>query len=81
MHGRAYSLFPTQETSSRVCGVFRSLKQRVRARFSRSPKPMDHLGGMNPEDSCLISDRKPENDLEYWPKLGSSIEEMEIRIG
>lgn len=86
MHGRAHLLHPNHEASSGVCRVFRSLERRVRARFSRTSKPMDHLGGINPEDhgpphfNLLPADRKPERDLEHWPKIGTTLEEIEVRI-
>jgi hypothetical protein len=90
MHGRAYLLSYTYETSQKKVGVFHALKERIRAQFSREKKPIDHLGGTCFEDRLLvrvdyvkfnhpfINDNR---DLEIWPKKGTSHENMEICIG
>lgn len=75
----AYSLSYTREFSEKATKVFHSLGDRVRSRFSRKSKPIDHLGGLNPEKRLpFIGDL--DRDLEKWPKVGNTFENMDIRV-
>lgn len=86
----AYPLPYTRDASPKAEGAFRTLGKKVRERFSRAFKPIDHLGGLNPEERLLVRVdnvrfNRPlydeDKDLEIWPKTGSSHEDMEICIG
>lgn len=77
--GWAYSLSYTREFSERTTKVFHSLGDRVRGRFSRHSKPIDHLGGLNPEKRLLIIDNI-DRELEKWPKLGATFEDMDVVV-
>ncbi|MCE3230529.1 MAG: hypothetical protein K0R76_1382 [Alphaproteobacteria bacterium] len=90
MARHAYPSSYTRDAPHKEGGIFHALGKKIRQRFSRFPKPIDHLGGINPE-ACLppsvqhmrfnhpcIDENK---DLEPWPKAGTSHEDMEICIG
>ena len=77
--GHAYSLSYTRQLSQKVATIFHSLGDRVRCRFSRVSKPIDHLGGLNPEARLLLIDSS-DRDLENWPKTGSTFENMDTRV-
>lgn len=85
MSGCAYPLSYTRDTSKKVGGVFHTLGKKVRERFSRFSKPLDHLGGVSPEEHVVSKPHLPvidENqDLEDPPKPGTSLEDMVIHVG
>lgn len=76
---KAYSLSYTQEFSEKATGVFHTLGEKVRSRFSRTLKPTDHLGGLNPEERLPLIDNI-ERDLENWPKKGTTFEDLDICV-
>ncbi|MBX9804880.1 MAG: hypothetical protein K2Y18_03900 [Alphaproteobacteria bacterium] len=77
--------YTSRDASQEDTGVLRTLKKKVRERFSRVSKPVGHLGGASPENHKALKDHLDpldwERDLEYWPKKGSTHEDMEIQIG
>jgi hypothetical protein len=75
----AYSLSYTRGFSEKATKVFHSLGDRVRSRFSRNSKPIDHLGGLDPEKRLLLID-DIDRDLERWPKLGTTFENMDVGV-
>ncbi len=75
----AYSLAYTRGFSEKATKVFHSLGDRVRSRFSRNSKPIDHLGGLDPEKRLLLSD-DIDRALERSPKLGTTFEDMDISV-
>jgi hypothetical protein len=77
--GWAYSLSYTREFPEKTTKVFHSLGDRVRSRFSRNTKPIDHLGGLNPEKRLLVIDNI-DRELEKWPKLGTTFEDMDVVV-
>lgn len=77
--GRAYSLSYTREFSEKTTKVFYSLGDRARSRFSRNSKPIDHLGGLDPEKRLLVIDNI-DRELEKWPKLGTTFENMDVVV-
>lgn len=77
--GWAYSSSYKHELSQKVATVFRSLGPKVRARFSRDFKPIDHLGGLAPEER-LLPVKDMERDLGQWPKTGSTFEDMDVCV-
>ena len=85
MSGLAHQLYYTsRDVSQEGNGVLRTLKKKVRERFSRTSKPVDHLGGASPENHKVLKDHLDpldyERDLEYWPKKGTTFEDTEVRI-
>lgn len=85
MHGRAYPLSYSRNTSQQTGEIFHALGRKVRERFSRDPKPLDHLGGATPEDHAHLKDplllQDIDQDLEIWPKDGTTLEDMKISVG
>jgi hypothetical protein len=90
MSNCAYPLSYTRDTSKKEGGIFHALGKKVRERFSRTPKPVDHLGGLSPEERLPSRvDRvcfnhplyNEDKDLEILPKTGSTHEYMEVHIG
>jgi hypothetical protein len=90
MSACAYLLSYTHQISSETGGVFHSLGRKVRSRFTRSLKPTDHLGGLNPDELLLVRvdyvkfnspQFDEDRDTNIWPKSGSTHEDMEISIG
>lgn len=79
MYGRAYPLCPNHEGASSFKKVFRGLGIKMKQRFTRVAKPIDHLGGISPEDRLLCVDDQP--ILEKFPKSGSCVEDVDILVG
>ena len=77
--GWAYSLSYTREFSEKTTQVFHSLGDRVRSRFSRNSKPIDHLGGLDPEKRLLVIDNI-DREMEKWPKIGTTFEDMDVVV-
>ena len=86
----AYSLSYTHDTSEETGGVFHTLGKKVRGYFTRNLKPIDHVGGLNPDEHIparvdymrFNSPRYHEDrDINTWPKSGTTHEDMEISIG
>ena len=77
--GHAYLLSYTRQLSQKVANVFHSLDDRVRSCFSRASKPIDHLGGLDPEKRLLLVDNI-DRDLERSPQTGSTFENMDICV-
>jgi hypothetical protein len=77
--GWAYSSSYKRELSQKAAAVFQSIGNKVRARFSRDFKPIDHLGGLDPEKRLLLIDDK-DRELERWPKTGSTFENMDVCV-
>ncbi len=73
----AYPLSFNRAAAQRVARAFYSFGNRVRARFSRDDKPIKHLGDVTPEFRTHIITH-PDQDLEVWPKQGTTHEDMEI---
>ena len=77
--------YTSRDASQEDKSVLRTLKKKVRERFSRASKPVCHLGGASPENHKALKDHLDpldyERDLEHWPKAGSTHEDMEIQIG
>ena len=49
---------------------------KVRGRFGRFSKPLDHLGGVNPEEFINVTEI-----IENPSKMGTTLEDMDIFIG
>lgn len=90
MFGYAYPMSYTHDTAQKSGGVFYRLGKRVRARFSRQSKPIDHIGGLTPEEMVprvpdAVRLNHPRFDLDQdlggWPKKGSTHEDMDVCIG
>lgn len=90
MYGRAKLISHLHETSQEVGRAFHTLGIKVRERFSRSPKPIDHLGGQNPEERLpwrvdhvrFNSPLYDENqEINIWPREGTTHEDMDVFIG
>lgn len=77
--GWAYSSSHKRDLSQKVAAVFHSLGNKVRARFSRDVKPIDHLGGVDPEKRLLLVN-DIDRGLERWPKVGSTFEDMDVCV-
>jgi len=86
----AYSLSYTRDTSEKTGGVFHTLGEKVRGSLTRNPKPIDHLGGSNPDERIPARvdqvrfnspQYNPDRDINTWPKSGTTHEDMEIYIG
>ncbi len=75
----AYSSSYKREFSEKATEVFRGLGDRVRGYFSRNSKPIDHLGGLDPEKRLFLID-DIERDLERSPKPGNTFENMDVGI-
>lgn len=75
---------PTSLWTHKITGVFRSLGYRIRERFARDFKPVDHLGGVSPIETrylnCYMNDNEINRDLEDWPKSGSTFEDMDVMV-
>lgn len=75
---------PLSKMYKKVSWVVQSLGLYVRGRFSRDFKPIDHLGGANPEERLPLYEFRTINDmnrdLEIWPKVGSTFENMDILV-
>ncbi len=65
-----------------LCSTFmvrtfdRYIYRKVKGRFGRSSKPLDHLGGINPEERINVM-----QIVEELPETGSTLEDMDIFIG
>ncbi len=77
--GWAYSSSYKRELSQKAAAVFQSLGNKVRACFSRDFKPIDHLGGLDPEKRLLLIDDR-DRGVERWPKTGSTFENMDVCV-
>jgi hypothetical protein len=92
----AYSSGYTHHVSQREeRGVLQALRKRVRARFSRASKPVNHMGDLDLEDRLPprvyegAYDGYPDNenrDADIWSKeestkQGSTHEYMEVSVG
>jgi hypothetical protein len=86
----AYSSSYTHDTSQETGGVFHALGEKVRGCLTRNSKPIDHLGGLNPDQriparvdnvrfNAPLYD--PDRDINTWPKSGTTHKDMEICIG
>jgi hypothetical protein len=75
---------PTSLWPHKITGIFRSLGYRIKERFARDYKPVDHLGGVSPIETKYLNSFTKENeinhDLEGWPKSGSTFENMDIIV-
>jgi len=86
----AYSLSYTHDTSQEIGSVFHTLRKKVRGCLTRNPKPIDHLGGLNPDEHIPLRvdyvrfnspQYSEDRDINTWPKSGTTHEDMEICIG
>jgi hypothetical protein len=87
LEGRKYSNFnppPISRISQKVSMVFQNIGLFVRERFSRYSKPVDHMGGTSPEGRVLqyelLSVNDINRDMEIWPKVGTTFEDMDIIV-
>jgi hypothetical protein len=85
--GKKYSNYnpPSfSKLSQKVSMVFQGFGLFVRARFSRYDKPIDHMGGASPEQRIPFYEHQTINDInrdmEIWPKVGTTFEDMDIFI-
>ena len=78
------------DTSQETGGVFQALGEKVRGYLTRDPKPIDHLGGLNPDKRIPtrvdnVRFNAPlydaDRDINTWPKSGTTHADMEISIG
>src|SRR5271166_1349570 len=65
-----------------LCSTFvvrtlnRCIYRKVKGRFGRFSKPLDHLGGINPEERINVM-----QIVEELPRAGNTLEDMDIFIG
>jgi hypothetical protein len=75
MRPRPFYLYLLSSASMLKASEHRYIYRKIRGHFARVPKPLDHLGNINPEERMNVI-----QITEEQPKMGASFEDMDIFV-